>query len=323
MSVHSYLFFFLPVFAVMIATEYWIGRKRGLRLYSAGQSFASVIIGIGQRLLSFIPFGFVGFAWYIAYQNRVFDLPVGAWWYIPALFLTLEFFYYWFHRLSHEVRWFWTTHAVHHSIEEMNVLAAYRFGWTGRISMGSIVYTPMCLIGFNPAHVVLMLAINLMYQSWLHTTLIGKLGPLEGVINTPSAHRVHHARNADYLDRNHGGVLMIFDRLFGTYVPERDDEAVEFGLIKPPKTANPFRIVFHEWGNLFNDLKRYELRHWPMLMFGPPGWAPDGDSMTSAQLRAAYRAQKENGKVYSDLNAPQKTPMESPAAIAAPVSAHR
>ena len=292
MSVHYYLMFFLPVFAVMIVAEYWIGRKRGLSLYSRDQSVASMVIAIGQRLISFVPLSLVGVVWYAAYNNKLFDLSMESWWYIPALFVGLEFFYYWFHRLSHEIRWLWATHSVHHSIEEMNFLAAYRFGWTGRISMGGMVYAPLCLIGFAPTHIVIMLAVNLMYQSWLHTNLIGKLGPLEGIVNTPSAHRVHHAKNADYLDRNHGGVLMIFDRMFGTYVPEREDMPVEYGLIKPSGSANPVRIAFHEWGNIINDLKAHSVRHWPALLFGPPGWAPNGEGSTSKQLRDSFRAEQ-------------------------------
>ena len=295
MSVHSYLFYFLPIFAVMIGVEYFVGKKRGLKLYSKDQSIASVVIAIVQRLVSFIPLSLVGVLWVYAYDNRLFDLPTGAWWYIPALFIGVEFFYYWFHRLSHEIRWFWATHSVHHSIEEMNVLAAYRFGWTNRISMGGIVYAPLCLMGFSPVNIVIMLAVNLIYQSWLHTNLIGKLGPIEGILNTPSAHRVHHARNADYLDRNHGGVLMIWDRIFGTYVEERDDVPVEYGLIKPPGSANPVRIAFHEWGNIINDLKKYPVAAWPLLLFGPPGWAPNGQGMTSATLRARYRAEAHSG----------------------------
>ena len=289
MSVHHYLMFFLPVFAAMIAVEYQVGKRRGLKLYTKEQSIASVIIAIGQRVISFIPLSLVGFLMYKAYGARLFELSPANWWYIPALFVGVEFAYYWFHRLSHEIRWLWATHSVHHSIEEMNFLAAYRFGWTSRISMGGLVYTPLCLIGFHPAHIVIMLAVNLMYQSWLHTNLIGKIPAIEGILNTPSAHRVHHAKNADYLDRNHGGVLMIFDRLFGTYVEEREDEPVEYGLIKPSGSTTPVRIAFHEWGNLINDAKKHPVRHWPMLMFGPPGWAPNGEGMTSAALRAQYR----------------------------------
>ena len=286
----EYIAVFVPLFLAMIAVEYFIGRRRGLALYSREQTIASIVIGIGQRIIRSLPIGLAAILLPFAYEHRLFDLPVNALWYIPALFLGVEFFYYWMHRASHEIRWLWATHAVHHSTEEMNIVASSRLGWTGAISSAALIYLPLCMIGFPPLHVVTMQGLNLAYQAMLHTTLIRKLGPFEGVLNTPSAHRVHHARNADYLDRNHGGVLMIFDRIFGTYVEERDDEPVEFGLVTPPPTTNPIKIVFYEWGNIINDLKRYSLRHWPMLLFGPPGWAPGGQGRTSAELRAAYRS---------------------------------
>ncbi|MEK7266648.1 MAG: sterol desaturase family protein, partial [Pseudomonadota bacterium] len=189
-------------------------------------------------------------------------------------------------------RWFWATHALHHSIEEMNVLGSYRLGWTSKLSMAYLVNMPLMWIGFTPASVATMLALNLFYQSWLHTNLIGRLGVIEGVLNTPSAHRVHHAKNADYLDRNHGGVTMIFDRLFGTYVEEREDEPVQYGLVKAVGSTNPVTIALHEWGRLFSDLRARHPKHWPSTMFGPPGWAPDGKGMTSKDLRAQYLARR-------------------------------
>lgn len=290
MSVHAILIYFLPFFLGMIALELWIGKREGLKLYGGGESFASIFIGFVQQGMRFIPFSLVAIFWMWLYNNRLVTVDITAWWYWPVLFVTLEFFYYWFHRLSHEIRWLWATHVVHHSIEEMNVLAAYRFGWTSRISLGGLVYAPMMLFGFHPAAVTTMLAFNLMYQAWLHTTLIPKIPLMEGILNTPSAHRVHHAKNADYLDRNHGGVLMIFDRIFGTYVAEREDEPVDYGLVTPVGSYNPVRIAFHEWINIGKDLKTYSIRYWPALLFGPPGWKPNGEGMTSAQLRAAYRA---------------------------------
>ncbi len=279
-----------PIFLIAIATEVIIGRRRGLKLYTKDQTILSAVIGFVQRPIRLLPIGLAGTAFSAAIDFRIFEMSLEQWWYIPALFLGVEFFYYWFHRASHEIRWLWANHSVHHSIEEMNILGANRLGWTEWLSNGSLTFLPLVIIGFHPAHIVMMLAINLIYQSWLHTTLIGKLGPIEGILNTPSSHRVHHASNADYLDRNHGGVLMIFDRMFGTYVAERDDEPVKFGLVRPPETKNPVKVAFHEWGNILHDLKSYSVRHWPMLLFGPPGWAPYGQGQTSAVLRAAYLA---------------------------------
>jgi sterol desaturase/sphingolipid hydroxylase (fatty acid hydroxylase superfamily) len=290
MSIHQILLFFMPIFAVMIFTEYRIGKKRGLSLYSKGDTTASLLIAVGQQLISLLSLGVVvGAAMALTWEYRLFDLSTSSWWYIPALFLGHELAYYWFHRISHTVRWVWASHSVHHSTEEMNILAAYRFGWTGWLSMGRLVFIPLIWLGFEPSHVMGTLAANLMYQSWLHTNLIGKLGPLEGILNTPSAHRVHHAKNADYLDRNHGGVLIIFDRMFGTYVAEREDEPCEFGLITPSGSHNPIRIAFHEWRNILDDLILSPIRRWPGYLFGLPGWAPNGEGTTSADLRAAYR----------------------------------
>jgi sterol desaturase/sphingolipid hydroxylase (fatty acid hydroxylase superfamily) len=290
MSIHQILLFFVPVFLLMIYTEVHVGRKRGQSLYSRGDTIASILIALGQQLTSLLSLGIVvGAVMAFTWEHRLFDLSVFSWWYIPALFIAHEFAYYWFHRLSHTVRWLWATHAVHHSTEEMNILASYRFGWTGWLSMGRLVFVPLIWVGFEPMNVLLMLAANLMYQSWLHTTLIAKLGFLEGILNTPSAHRVHHARNAEYLDRNYGGVLIIVDRMFGTYVEEREGEPCDYGLLKRSGSTNPIRIVFHEWVGVLHDLKLYSVRHWPGVLFGPPGWAPNGEGTASDDLRASYR----------------------------------
>ena len=290
MNIYSYLLFFVPVFASMIVLEYQIGRKNSILIYTKSETIASFTIALGQNLISILNSSIISIIWIFFYQNRIFDISALYWWYFPVIFVTADFLYYWYHRLNHEIRWLWATHSVHHSTEEMNFLAGYRFGWTERVSMGHLIYSPLFLVGFHPNHLIFMLAINIMYQSWLHTNLIGKLGWLEGIVNTPSAHRVHHGKNADYLDRNLGGIFMIWDRIFGTYVEERDKFPVEYGLIKPSGSTNPVRIAFHEWINITRDIREYRVRDWPMLLFGPPGWAPNGAGVTSAQLRDRFRA---------------------------------
>lgn len=285
-------YYFLPLFLAMIGLELWVGKKRGLTIYTKAETMASIWIGVVQRLIGLVKLSLTGFLAVYFFEHRIYTMPLDDWRVWALLFVGVEFTYYWYHRLSHEVRWFWATHAVHHSIEEMNVLGAYRLGWTSKLSMAYLVNMPLMWIGFTPESVATMLALNLFYQSWLHTDLIGRLGPLEGVLNTPSAHRVHHAKNADYLDRNHGGVTLIFDRLFGTYVEERDDEPVEYGLVKPVGSSNPVKIAFHEWGRMFADLRARHPKDWAATLFGPPGWAPDGKGMTSAVLRAQYRARQ-------------------------------
>lgn len=291
MSVNGVLgLYFLPFFLAMIAAEIYVGKTRGRQLYTKGETLASVGVALGQRAIHYLHLGLGAAVGAFAFEHKLFAIDMSDWRSWPLLFVLLEFAYYWFHRASHEVRWFWATHAVHHSIEEMNILGSYRLGWTGFLSMGFLFYVPLMWLGFPPAMVGLMLALNLFYQSWLHTEMIGKLGPLEGILNTPSAHRVHHARNADYLDRNYGGVTVVFDRLFGTYQGERDGLPCEYGLVKPVGSVNPFVIAVHEWVRMAKDLSSSHPMNWFGHLFRAPGWAPDGKGMTSDRIRAQWRA---------------------------------
>ena len=226
----------------------------------------------------------VAIAW--AWQHRVGTVKLDSVAAIALLFLGEEFCYYWFHRASHRMRWFWATHAVHHSPNEMNLSVAFRLGWTSRLTGASIFYAPLVWIGFPPDAVFTTLAINLLYQFWLHNEWTPKLGWLEHVLNTPSHHRVHHGANPEYLDANYGGVLIVFDRLFGTLVRERDDIATRYGLVTPLRSHNTFVIAFHEWANLARDVRR--ARSWRArigIVLGPPGWRPRGEP--AAEVGAA------------------------------------
>ncbi len=209
----------------------------------------------------------IGWAW----SHRLTTLQIDS---LPAFllfFLGLEFCYYWFHRAAHRVRWFWATHGVHHSTNGYNLSVAYRFGWTGALTGMAVFYVPLIWIGFSPAIVFTSLSLNLLYQFWLHVDWIPRLGVLEWVLNTPSHHRVHHAANAEYIDGNYGGVLIVFDRLFGTFKPERADLPCRYGLVEPLTSNNPLKIAFHAWGQLFRDI--WKARSWRerlTLPFSPP-----------------------------------------------------
>lgn len=209
---------------------------------------------------------------------------------LPALglFIALEFFYYWLHRAGHRVRWFWCNHAVHHSPNQLCLAASLRIGAFGRASGNVVFMLPLVWIGFDLRLVATALTLNLLYQFWLHATWIPRLGPLEGWLNTPSAHRVHHAANPEYLDANYGGVLVVFDRLFGTYVAERDDLPCRYGLVHPMTTANPLKVEFAQWWWLARDLVgARSLRAVLGFLAGPPGWRPDGRGETTEALRVA------------------------------------
>lgn len=190
---------------------------------------------------------------------------------VALLFVGQEFCYYWHHRAAHRIRWFWASHCVHHSPNELTLGTALRLGWTGKLTGGAIFFAPLVWLGFHPLVVSAAVALNLLYQFWLHATWIPRLGPLEWVFNTPSHHRVHHASNPAYLDRNYGGVLIVFDRLFGTFAAERDDLPPRYGLTTPVRTYNPVLIALHGWIALASDLAAARSgREACRTLFGPP-----------------------------------------------------
>ena len=191
--------------------------------------------------------------WWV-WQHRLFTIELDALG-LVALFFTLEFVYYWFHRLSHRIRWLWATHSVHHSSERIVLSSAIRLGWTGALSGIWLFWLPLVLIGFHPAAVFTMLAANLIYQFFLHTTAVPRLGPIEWIFNTPSAHRVHHSAEARHLDRNFGGILIVFDRVFGTYCAE-DRQPSVYGIAGLAPTNNPLRIALGEWIAMAGDWRR-------------------------------------------------------------------
>jgi sterol desaturase/sphingolipid hydroxylase (fatty acid hydroxylase superfamily) len=198
-------------------------------------------------------------------------LPPADWRTWAAGFFAVEFAYYWFHRLSHRVRWLWASHAVHHSAEELTLLSSFRLGWTNLLSAGWLVYLPLVLLGLPPVVVFALLTLNLRYQFFLHTEAVGRLGPLEWVLNTPAHHRLHHASNEAYLDRNFGGVLILFDRLFGTLAAEQAGEPVRYGLAHRPPSSNPIRIAFAEWAAMVREACRARGLGRLRALFGPPG----------------------------------------------------
>ncbi|MDL2356735.1 MAG: sterol desaturase family protein [Pseudomonadota bacterium] len=223
----------------------------------------------------------------LAFEHRVATVALDNWVAVLLLFVGQEFCYYWFHRAAHRVRWFWNNHAVHHTPNTLNLSAAFRIGVLSKLTGTALFFLPLIWLGVAPRTVFSVLTLNLLYQFWIHATWIPKLGWLEGILNTPSAHRVHHAANVEYLDANFGGVLIVFDRLFGTYVAERADLPCRYGLVQPMTSYNPLRVEFTQWFEMGRDLARARsLRAVLGHLFMPPGWAPDGNGSTTAALRA-------------------------------------
>ncbi len=250
-----------------------------------GVSLLDLIVRNGQRFL--LPGLVVSPVGLWLWEHRLFTVTLSGFWAFAFLFIGQEFCYYWYHRASHRVRLMWCTHAVHHSSNQLTLAAAYRLGWTSLFSGAIYFFLPLVVLGFTPQVVLACLFANLLYQFWLHATWIPKLGPLELVFNTPSAHRVHHAANVDYLDANFGGVLVLFDRLFGTYREERADLPCRYGWVQPITNHNPFKIELYQWAALLKDLGRARsVREFLGLLFKPPGWRANGAGQTTQELKA-------------------------------------
>jgi sterol desaturase/sphingolipid hydroxylase (fatty acid hydroxylase superfamily) len=252
---------------------------------AAGVSMLDLAGRVSLHIL--VPFTIATPLVYLAHQYRLTTIAIDGLAILFALFIGQEFCYYWYHRAAHRVRWFWANHAVHHSPNELNLSAAYRIGIMSKISGSAIFFVPLVWLGFPPKLAFQLLSFNLLYQFWIHTTWIPRLGWLEYVLNTPSAHRVHHAANLEYLDANYGGVLIVFDRLFGTYKAERDDLPCRYGWVKPMTSHNPLRIEFTQWAHLVRDVfTAKSLRAALGYVVMPPGWRPDGHGETTEELRA-------------------------------------
>jgi sterol desaturase/sphingolipid hydroxylase (fatty acid hydroxylase superfamily) len=283
----------IPVFVLAIVAEITLARAGKLRArYEVRDTAASLAMGLGSNLAGLLVGGLVLAASVWVYQHRLFDIPMTAIWAWAAVFLLEDLTYYAFHRISHERRFWWAAHVNHHSSQHYNLSTALRQTWSGGVAGTWLLWLPLSLLGFPPAMVAIQKGVSLIYQFWIHTEAIGKTPRwFEAVFNTPSHHRVHHARNPRYLDRNYAGVLIVWDRLFGTFQPELDAEPCRYGIVRNLATFNPLRIAVHEWWGMVADL--WNARTWrdaAGYLFGPPGWSPDGSRETSAMLKAQWAA---------------------------------
>lgn len=276
------LWYAIPGFVILLIIEAALAARMQMDLYELPDTAASISMGLGMMLIGLATKPPVFLLYTLLHKFAIFNLGY-AWWVWILAFFADEFSYYWFHRTSHECRLFWASHVVHHSSQRYNLGTALRQSWTGSLT-GWIFWMWMPLVGFTPIVIMTMQSVSLIYQYWIHTEMIHTTGPLEKVLNTPSHHRVHHGSNAQYIDRNHGGTLIIWDRLFGTYEPE--NERVRYGLTRNIETYNPIRIAFHEWVDMARDVRR--ARNWRerwMYVFGGPGWKPESE-LTAMRVAA-------------------------------------
>jgi sterol desaturase/sphingolipid hydroxylase (fatty acid hydroxylase superfamily) len=260
---------FLAIVVVLVLVELaW--RRISRRGYDRRTALTSLGIVAGYVPAALVSIALIAAIYQAASTLTPLHLPADRPWVWVLGFFGFEFAYYWFHRMSHRVRWLWATHSVHHTSEQMTLLSSFRLGWTHLFSGGWLFYVPLVLIGFDAAVVLALFGFNLQYQFFLHTEARVPLGPLEYVFNSPSHHRVHHAVDDGLVDRNFGGVLILYDRLFGTFAPEPVDAKMTYGLRGRERDANPLRLVLREWRLLLADLRRARPGQWLRTALGAP-----------------------------------------------------
>ena len=283
-----------PVFVLTIAIEWVLIRKGKLSgTYETKDALTSMLMGLGN-LISDLSMGFVSLAvlmW--AWQFRFLDWGVS----LPVILFALvaqDFLYYWKHRAAHRMRWFWTAHVVHHSSQFYNLSTALRQPWNNHFTGFVLLSTPLVFLGVHPLLLGFVGALNLLYQYWIHTEAIDRLPNwFEAIFNTPSHHRVHHGTNPQYLDANYAGILIVWDKMFGSFVPEDREIEIHYGLVQNVGTYNPIKIAFAEMWGAVKDVAKPGISIGARFkyLFAPPGWSHDGSRKSSEQIKADYVAQ--------------------------------
>ena len=280
----------VPAFIVLVIAEMLFVRFTGRGRFEVRDTTTSLLMGFGSTLIGAVfAFVFVGFARMIQ-PYALFHIG----WSIPAVvicFLLDDLRYYWWHRASHRVRWLWADHVNHHSSQHYNLSTALRQPWFGVLALPGLLFlVPLVLLGFPLEMIAFVHGLNLVYQFWIHTEAIDRFPRwIEAVMNTPSHHRVHHAINARYLDANYAGVLIIWDRIFATFVEETKEDAPRYGIVGQIASFNPLRVATHGWVALAGDLaKSKSPKEFVLYLLAPPGWSPDGSRETSDSIKARW-----------------------------------
>lgn len=273
-----------PIYVIVIFSEMLFSHFGKRHLYSAKGVFANVYLSTLNFGLDMLVMGFCFYVLNYFFQFHFFQIEnVYAYWMV--LLLAEDFMFYWLHRIDHFCRFFWAVHVTHHNSEEFNLTVGFRSSVFQPLYR-YVYYIPIALMGFEAIDIMFMYAATQIYGILVHTQTIKNMGLLEYILVTPSHHRVHHASNIKYLDKNMGMFLIIWDKLFGTFQKEEEGNPVQYGLTSNINTYNPFKMVFHEWANIAKDIQRNtSIKNKLMYVFGPPGWSHDGSTKTSVQLQ--------------------------------------
>lgn len=273
-----------PIYIIVIGAEIIFSYYHHRKYYSTKGTLANIYLSALNFSLDILVRGACLLILDYFYQFKFAEIQ-NQYIYWIALLFAQDFMYYWLHRVDHYCRLFWAVHVTHHSSEEFNLTVGFRSSVFQPLYR-FIYFIPLALIGFKGIDIMFIYAVTQIYGILIHTKTVGKLGFLEVFMSTPSHHRVHHASNVKYLDKNMGMVFIIWDKLFGTFVEEDENEKVVYGLTENIKTHHPVKMVFHEWMNIVKDLRKpSSLKAKFMYVFGAPGWSHDGSKKTAKQLR--------------------------------------
>ena len=288
-----------PFYMVIIGIELLLSNYHHKKTYNSKDTFTNVYLMLMNGVIDFLLRGFYLVILDFCCRHRFIEFDqVAVYWIM--LILMEDFLYYWLHRFDHEIRLFWAVHVTHHSSEHMNFSVGFRSSVFQPLYR-FIYFIPLGLIGFQPLDILFIYSATQIWGIFVHTEMIHKMGWLEYFMVTPSHHRVHHASNSKYLDKNMGMFLIIWDKLFGTFQPELPAEQyqpLKYGLTKPLDSETPTKVIFHEWNDIWKDLQRTDISFYDKMgyLFGPPGWSHDGSRQTSDELRDLEESRETIGK---------------------------
>ena len=283
------IFISTPIYVLLILGEIILSNWHNRKLYSVGDTIQNLYLMIANMGIDVLMRGITLFVLLSFFDYRLISWTPNSWYYWHLLFFAEDFIFYWIHRIDHIVRFFWAIHVTHHSSERFNFTTGfrssvfqpvYRFIW----------FIPLVFLGFEPFDIFIMYSITQTYGILVHTKAVRRLGVLEYVLVTPSHHRVHHASNVEYLDKNMGMILILWDKLFGTFQAEIDGLPIQYGLYEKQISQNPVNVIFHEWVSIYKDVRKAKgLKNKWLYITKPPGWSHDGSTMTSKELRDHIR----------------------------------
>lgn len=283
------IFISTPIYVLLILGEIILSNWHNRKLYSVGDTIQNLYLMIANMGIDVLMRGITLFVLLSFFDYRLINWTPNSWYYWLLLFFAEDFIFYWIHRIDHMVRFFWAIHVTHHSSERFNFTTGfrssvfqpvYRFIW----------FIPLVFLGFEPFDIFIMYSITQTYGILVHTKAVRRLGVLEYVLVTPSHHRVHHASNVEYLDKNMGMILILWDKLFGTFQAEIDGLPIQYGLYEKQINQNPVNVIFHEWIEIYKDIRKAKgLKNKWLYITKPPGWSHDGSTMTSKELRDHIR----------------------------------